>query len=456
MNICLSPNKFVPLQEIANVMRFRVFILGVGIMFSVLLNAGQYTVVIDAGHGGKDAGAVGSYLKVLEKNLNLEVSLMLASKIRTTYPEVNVVLTRSTDEFLPLQTRADIVNKNNADLFICIHTNSAESHSACGAETFILGTDRMEANLDVAMRENAVMKLEKDYQTTYQGFDPNSVDSYIMFELMQNQYMDQSLQFASQVQTRLVTDVKRDDRGVRQAAFWVLLKSACPSVLVEMGFISNKAEEQYLASDQGKREVTDAIFGAFGKYYAKKTGKEAPVATPPKAVEPAAPQKEATATPQPSTKPAPIVVKLPAPQDTVKKTSVKKDTVKTIVFIRKDSLYQSAPQEQQPSSTPQAPVKEPQEKTSQPVVFQPVVSPATAPVVYHVQIFAARNVVPDGDACFKGLKGCKHFVVNNWHKYTYGTFQTIEEAKAMQQELQQKFPGCFLVKEQNNTIVICK
>lgn len=236
------------------------------------MNAQSFTVVIDPGHGGKDAGAVGRNLHLLEKNLNLEVSKRLAAKIKQAYPQVKVILTRETDVFIPLQGRANIVNQNNADLFICIHTNAADNRAACGAETFILGTDRMEDNLDVAMRENAVMKLEADYQTAYQGFDPNSVDSYIMFELMQNQYMDQSLAFASLVQTQFTQGIKRDDRGVRQAAFWVLLKSACPSVLVEMGFISNAEEEKYMGSEKGKEEITNAMFVAFSQYYNKLEG----------------------------------------------------------------------------------------------------------------------------------------------------------------------------------------
>ncbi len=224
-----------------------------------------YTVVIDAGHGGKDPGAIGRISK--EKDLNLSVALLAGQKIAKAYPDVKVLYTRSTDVFLPLQSRADFVNKNDADLFICIHTNSAENKEAKGAETFVLGTDRMEANLDVAMRENAVIKLESDYQTTYQGFDPNSIDSYIMFELMQNQYMDQSLRFAELMQNQFINVNHRLDRGVRQAAFWVLLKSACPSVLVEMGFISNRSEEMYLASKMGQDSVAQAICEAFAGVY---------------------------------------------------------------------------------------------------------------------------------------------------------------------------------------------
>lgn len=228
----------------------------------------SFTVVIDAGHGGNDAGAIGLVKGVQEKNLNLSVAKQLAAKIRATYPEVKVVLTRETDVFLPLQQRADIVNKNHADLFISIHTNAAENRKACGAETFILGTDRMEDNLDVAMRENAVMKLEAD-QTVYQGFDPNSIESYIIFELMQNQYMDRSLEFAELVQNQFVGTLQRANRGVRQAAFWVLLKSACPSVLVEMGFVSNAEEEKWLASEEGKKGIVNGIFNAFENYYKK-------------------------------------------------------------------------------------------------------------------------------------------------------------------------------------------
>lgn len=228
----------------------------------------SFTVVIDAGHGGHDTGAVGLKMKVQEKNLNLTVAKQLAAKIQAKYPEVKVILTRDTDVFLPLQQRADIANKNHADLFISIHTNAAENRNACGAETFILGTERMEDNLDVAMRENAVMKLEED-QTVYQGFDPNSVESYILFELMQNQYMDNSLVFAELVQNQFVGTLQRANRGVRQAAFWVLLKSACPSVLVEMGFLSNAEEEKWLASADGKTGIVNGIFDAFEKFYTK-------------------------------------------------------------------------------------------------------------------------------------------------------------------------------------------
>ena len=260
-------------------MRKWIYIL-MTLMLSLPIMADKpYTVVLDAGHGGKDPGAVGKFSK--EKDLNLQLALAVGKKISEQYPDVNVVYTRSTDVFIPLQTRADIANKANADLFISIHTNSAESKSPRGVETFILGTDRMEANLDVAMRENAVMKLEADYKTTYQGFDPNSIDSYIMFELMQNSYMEQSLRFAEQVQQRFVGHLNRSDRGVRQAAFWVLLKTACPSILFEMGFISNPEEERFLSQPASMAQMANALVNAFGAYTHREAVKKETLAVEP-------------------------------------------------------------------------------------------------------------------------------------------------------------------------------
>lgn len=224
-----------------------------------------FTLVIDPGHGGDDPGAVGKITN--EKTLNLNAAKQLGAKIHEAYPDVKIIYTRQKDVFIPLRERANIANKNNADLFISIHTNSAQSRNAYGAETFVLGTDRADDNLEVAMRENAVIKMEDDYQSSYQGFDPNSVDSYIMFELMQSDYMDQSLRFATLVQRQFVDSLHRADRGVRQAAFWVLLKTACPSVLVEMGFISNRDEEKWLASDYGMEQITNSIFRAFAQFY---------------------------------------------------------------------------------------------------------------------------------------------------------------------------------------------
>lgn len=358
------------------------------ITLSASLVAAPFTVVIDAGHGGKDAGAVGRS-GLMEKNLNLDVSLRLASKIRTQYPEVQVLLTRSSDEFISLQGRADFVNKNNADLFICVHTNAADSRSARGTEVFILGTDKMEQNLDVAMRENAVIKLEADYQTAYQGFDPNSIESYIMFELMQNQYMDKSLQFASMVQNEFTNTLHREDRGVRQAAFWVLLKSACPSVLVEMGFISNSDEEKYLASDQGKREITNALFYAFCNYY--KPGEK--IAQP------------------------------------IEEKPVQVPVAPVVQPANSEQIIQ--------------PAQEPQVKPAQ----EPQNTVASAPkTVWRVQIFVSRTVLPAKDHNFKGLTNYTYRKAGDLYKYMAGEFATREEAAAYKEQIKDKFPDCFITK----------
>lgn len=247
----------------------------------------SFTVVLDAGHGGDDPGAIGRIAR--EKDLNLKAVLQLGEMIKEAYPEVDVIYTRKTDVFIPLRTRADIANKNKADLFISIHSNASDNRNAMGAETFMLGTERMEDNLDIAMRENAVIKLEADYQSSYEGFDPNSVDSYIMFDLLQSDYMNQSLQFATLVQKQFVDSLKRGDRGVRQAAFLVLLRAACPSVLVEMGFISNRDEERFLASDAGRLGITRSIFRAFAQFY--RPGKAVPTLASDSIVVPVTPEQ---------------------------------------------------------------------------------------------------------------------------------------------------------------------
>lgn len=244
--------------------RLRKIITLLFVITALLPQANAYTLVIDAGHGGKDPGAVGK--NIYEKDLNLALALKIGEKIKHKYPNVKVVYTRDTDVFVPLQKRSEIANNNKADLFISIHANSSESKESQGLETFILGTDKMEKNLDVAMRENAVMMLEADYKTTYQGFNPNSIDSYIMFELMQNTFMDQSLQFATLVQQKCVDQLKRKDRGVRQAAFWVLLKTACPAILFEMGFVSHPEEEQFLSQTDKIDKMAQAITEAFESY----------------------------------------------------------------------------------------------------------------------------------------------------------------------------------------------
>lgn len=223
------------------------------------------TVVIDAGHGGKDAGAVGK--KAKEKNITLAVAKKTGEYIKKKYPDVKVVYTRSTDVFVELMERARIANRNNADLFISIHCNSvANAPKTSGAETFIMGDHRNSANLNVAKRENASILYESNAQENYDGFDPNSTEAYIAFSFIQSEFKQRSLEFAELVQNELVGKAKRSDRGVQQAGFLVLYKTAMPSVLVELGFISNPTEEAYMMSAEGQDILASAIYRAFCTY----------------------------------------------------------------------------------------------------------------------------------------------------------------------------------------------
>lgn len=222
------------------------------------------TVVIDAGHGGRDPGAIGA--KAKEKDVVLKVALKLGGYINEYLPEVKVVYTRTSDVFVPLNKRADIANQNKADLFVSIHANSIGSSSIYGAETFVLGLHRSEENFEVAKKENSVIVLEEDYSTTYEGFDPNSSESYIIFELMQDVHLDQSINVASMMQDQFHNRVGRRDRGVKQAGFLVLRKASMPSVLVELGFLSNKKEEAFIASEKGQTYMASALFRAIRDY----------------------------------------------------------------------------------------------------------------------------------------------------------------------------------------------
>ncbi len=221
-------------------------------------------VVIDPGHGGKDPGTVGGNLQ--EKNVVLDIARKLGDRIQTEYPEIEVVYTRKTDVFIPLHKRAEIANKANADLFISIHANAVDYKGVQGTETFVLGQHRSEDNLEVAKKENAVILLEDDYNSTYEGFDPNSPESYIMFELVQDEYKEQSILLANEIQNEFRLKAMRKDRSVKEAGFLVLRQTTMPSVLIETGFLSNSSERQFLASESGKEKLADSIFKAFQKY----------------------------------------------------------------------------------------------------------------------------------------------------------------------------------------------
>lgn len=222
------------------------------------------TVVIDAGHGGKDSGALGKI--AMEKDIVLSIALKVGAYLKEYMPGVNVIYTRTEDVFVPLDERAEIANKAKADLFVSIHGNSISNPKIYGAETFVLGLHRSEENLEVAKKENSVIILEEDYSTKYEGFDPTQPESYIIFELMQNVYLDQSILAASLVQNQFESRVGRHNRGVKQAGFLVLRKTAMPGILVEVGFLSNAKEEKYLMSEDGQSYIASGIFRAIRDY----------------------------------------------------------------------------------------------------------------------------------------------------------------------------------------------
>ena len=227
---------------------------------------GINVVVIDAGHGGKDIGTRGRISR--EKDVALEITMLLARKIKTEMPDVKVILTRASDKFVDLSERSNIANRRKADLFISIHCNSLPKNkvSPSGTETFVMGLHKSDENLEVAKRENAVILLEKDYEEKYKGFNPNSPLAYIMLANRQNAYIASSLNFAGKVERQFKKHAGRNSRGVKQAGFMVLWQTAMPSVLVETGFLSHAEEEKYLNSEDGQEEICESIFQAFKQY----------------------------------------------------------------------------------------------------------------------------------------------------------------------------------------------
>jgi N-acetylmuramoyl-L-alanine amidase len=224
-----------------------------------------FKVVLDAGHGGEDPGAVNKKLGLKEKDIALDVCLKV-EKILSKNEEIEVFLTRKSDFFIPVFQRTEIANKQKANLFVSVHLNSTENNSPIGTETFVMGLSKSKSNLEVAKKENSVITLEKDYKTKYEGFDPNSPESLIGLTLLQEQYLDQSIRMASKLQYQYTKNLERYNRGVKQDLFLVLHKAAMPSVLTEIGFLSNDEEAKYMSSEEGKEKLAEAIANAIFEY----------------------------------------------------------------------------------------------------------------------------------------------------------------------------------------------
>lgn len=339
------------------------------------------TVVIDAGHGGKDSGALGEKSK--EKDLALAISLKAGKYIEERIPDVKVIYTRTTDVFLPLHERAKIANDNDADLFISIHINSSPNEAASGTESLVLGLHRTNENFEVAKRENQVILLEEDYSVNYEGFDPNSEESYIMFSLMQYVYDENSINFADAMQYQLRERVGRKDRGVKRQGLLVLAQSAMPGVLIELGFISNKKEEEFLMSDEGQDYLASAIFRAFRDY--KQLMENSP---------------------------------------TTVTESVKPDTVKT-------AKNSSTDQQTAINSTT--------------TIKNTFSAEEIDSILFKVQILFAENKIDRNTDVFKDFKDIEEISVDGKYKYLVGAKTNYSEAVEYSKIIKNRYPGAFIV-----------
>ena len=371
---------------------YRRYILYISICLGLLISpfcsgsaeAKDFVVVIDPGHGGHDPGAVGKISK--EKNINLNVALKLGKQIKKNCPDVKVIYTRDRDIFIPLDRRAEIANNAKADLFISIHTNAlAKNRTAKGASTWTLGLAKSDANLEVAKRENAVILYESDYKTRYAGFNPNSAESYIIFEFMQDKYMSQSVHLASLVQKEFRHTCKRADRGVHQAGFLVLKASAMPSILVELGFISNPEEERYLNSEAGSTTLANGIFRAFLSYKReheiRMTGSSRTI----------------------------------LPEETDAGNVEESDTTRTKQNAGK--------------------VTESQTDSGSPV--------------FKIQILTSSRPIAANDKRLKGLKGVEHYQEGGLYKYTYGSSTDYNKVVRTKREITPKFKDAFIIAFKN-------
>ena len=336
-------------------------------------------VVIDPGHGGRDPGALGRKSK--EKDITLAVALKLGEYINANLPDVEVIYTRKEDVFVGLEARSTIANESGADLFISIHCNANPSRSPFGAETYVMGLHKSDGNLDVAMRENAVITYEEDYTTKYEGYDPNSAESFIIFSLMQHSFLEQSLNMASLVQDEFRERARRHDRGVKQAGFLVLWKASMPSVLVELGFLSNAKEEEYLMSSDGQAYLASAIFRAFRDY---------------------------------------------------------KLRVESRSTFTAESQFNTSISEKSDPNAPKISTQWAAETMHNKATF-------TNGVQYKVQIKASRNPIPSNSADFKNVGNIEEFEADGIYKYLVGSKSTYNEALEFSKQIRELFPDAFII-----------
>ena len=388
------------------------------VMTSLAANK-RFTLVIDPGHGGHDAGALGAISK--EKNINLAVALRFGKYVEQNLPEVRVIYTRKTDVFIPLNERANIANRANADLFISVHTNALPAGKvARGFETYTLGMHRAKDNLDVAMRENSVISMEKDYQQRYQGFDPRSSESYIIFEFIQGKNMERSVELARMIQRGVCDGANRPDKGVHQAGFLVLRETSMPGCLIELGFITTPDEERLLNNDSRVDDIARGIYEAFAKY---KNKYDKSVSVPYRAKD----SEEVN------------IPKIVPDQEPAPKTRV-------VTRGKQPKREEATPEQPKREVKKQEPKKDVKKQETKKEVKKAEV--ADAPV-FKLQIFVGSRNLRKGDAHFKGETDYDSFQEGNLVKYTLGASTNYNEIYRLRKEKLDKFPEAFIIAFKN-------
>ncbi|UKK56142.1 N-acetylmuramoyl-L-alanine amidase family protein [Prevotella communis] len=384
-----------------------------------------FTLVIDAGHGGKDAGAPGKYS--YEKNINLKVALAFGRYVEKNCPDVKVIYTRKTDVFIPLHERAAIANRNKADVFISIHTNSVASKKPIsGLETYTMGMRRSGEKLSAAMRENDVILIEDNYQQHYSGFDPRSPESYIMFEVLNDKNMLESVELAKGIQKNVCRTANRPNKGVKQDAFLVLRETSMPACLIELGYITTPSEEAYLNAPSNQEAMGRGIYQAFVEYKARATHQPMPV----KVEEPVVPEQS-------------VKEEAPVKQEVQEAPVVPAETPEVAVKQNAPAKLEAPVKQEQPVQ------KEASVKPAQPAKADTVKTVAVAAPVFKVQFLASNTRIKAGDARFKGLDGVDSYQEGGLWKYTVGSTESYAEVRQLRAQVVKVFPQAFIVAFKN-------
>lgn len=400
-----------------------------------------FTVTLDAGHGGHDPGAIGAISR--EKNITLAVIKKIGKKISEENQDIKVVYTRDVDKYVTLQGRADIANKAKSDLFISVHVNANNNREVSGCETYTLGLHKTQSNLDVAMRENSVILLEDNYNTKYAGFNPKSIDSYIMFECIQDRYVDKSVWLASEIEKNFAARNRRD-RGVRQAGFWVLHKTAMPAILVEIGYITNVEEEKFLNTEDGQQKIADAIYEALLKFkreYEIKSGNQAivtPVNVDKKVV------KQDTIE---DVKAKQKKVDEKAAQ--IKRDERKEAVNKSVAAYKESKVQKEKEQREIEQKNKEAEAKKQQEeaaalKKKQEEAAAEKNKAVRDEVEYRLQLSALTKSIPLNSSAFKGLT-VDVYQEGGYYKYTYGKTSDYDEIVRLKNRISDKFPNAMII-----------